>query len=39
MRAAGVNVATYHAWIYHRGELPHSALKNLDDFFTGIVKR
>jgi hypothetical protein len=39
MRAAGVDIATYHSWICHRGELPESALKNLDAFFTELAKR
>lgn len=39
MRAAGVDVATYHTWIYHGGELPESALKKLDVFFSGLAKK
>lgn len=33
MRIANIDMPTFHAWVYHNGELPDVAMANLDAYF------
>jgi hypothetical protein len=39
MEIAGVDIATYHAWVYHKREMPPAAIERLQGFFAAALDR
>jgi hypothetical protein len=37
--SAGVDIATYHDWVYYEKELPDAAIERLTSFFAAVLNR